>query len=168
MLSRGHKQEYVVRTSVVGGVEPITTHKTNRIRQNGPRHRVPTTNTRAGSQGHAVLRLQARVQLKVVNVPVQLARSLSDLLVGTPLLEVVELLEAKELTELVHGAGTPRARLLHGHDFDDAQDLGCAARAVRASHALGSILKYTCDVVVLELAIWATVDAASLGVSDIP
>jgi len=90
---------------------------------------------------------------------VQLPRSLSNLLIRGPILEVFERLEAEERAELVHGAHAPLAALLHRHNFDDFQDLGCAPRAVRACYALGGVLEDTGEIVVAELAVWAALDA---------
>ena len=167
-VTRRHLGQGSRLTRVIGGIEPVASHETDSIRKDCASHRVSTADARTRAERHTVLSLKTGVQLEIVDVPIQLTRRLRDLLVGAPLLKVIELLESQELTELVHGACAPRASLLHGHDLDDAQDLGRAAGAVRAGHALGCVLEDSRKIVVHELAIWATVNAASLGVSDIP
>ena len=148
------------RTRVVRRVEPVAADEADRVRQNRPRHRVPTADPRARAQRDAVLRLQPRIQLQVVDVPVQLPCRLRDLLVRAPVLEVVELLEPEERAELVHRAHAPLPALHDAHDLDDAQRVGDPARTVRARGLVGRVLQDAREVVVAELAVGAAVDAA--------
>ena len=140
-------------TRIVSRIEPVPSHQTNCIRQNRPRHRIPTTYPRARSQRYTILRLQPRIQLQIINMAIQLPRRLRDLLVRAPVLEVRELLEPEERAELVHRAHAPLPALHDAHDLDDAQRVGDAPRAVRACHLLGRIVQDAREVVVAEAAI---------------
>ena len=55
-------------TRKVRSIKPIPTHQSNRIRQNRPRHRIPTTNPTTRSKFHNILRLQTGVQLQIINM----------------------------------------------------------------------------------------------------
>jgi hypothetical protein len=140
-------------TREIRRIKPIPSHKRDRIRQNRPRHRIPTTNPTSGAQPHTLLRLQPRVQLQIIHMVIQLPRRLRHLRVRVPLFEGRERLEAQEGPELVHGADAPAARLLHAHDFDDAEDLRGAEGAVGAGGLFGGVVQDFGEVVVGEGAV---------------
>ncbi len=149
------------RTSIISRIIPIPPHQRDRIRKDRPRHRIPTANPAPGAQRHAVLRLQAHVQLQIVHMPIQLPRRLRHARrLAVPLLKGRERLQAQELAELVHRAHAPRARLRHRHHLDDLEHRRRAARAVRACHLLRRALQDSCEPVVAELPVGSSLKIA--------
>jgi hypothetical protein len=58
--------------------------------------------------------------------------------------------------ELVHGANTPLASLLYSQNFDYPEHLGRSTSTVSASRVLSRIMQNIGNIIVRELAIWAT------------
>ena len=89
-------------TRIIRRIIPITSHQRNRVSQERPRHRVPTTNPASQPRLDRLLGLKARVEFEVVNVSVQFFGRAGDSLVWVPFGEGAEFCEAEEFSEFVH------------------------------------------------------------------
>lgn len=146
---------------VIRRIVSIAAHEGNRIRQDDTRDGVRRRDADTGTHGRlGLLGDETRVQLDVVGVLVQMAERVGDLGVRVDVLEALVRLEAEMLSELVQAGEVPLAAADDAQHLNRLHDARHVATAKRTSRLLNRSRNGTDEVIVVELAILAALEAA--------
>lgn len=146
---------------IIRRIVSIAAHEGNRIRQDDTRDGVRRRDADTGTHGRlGLLRDETRVQLDVVGVLVEMAERVGNLGVRVDVLEALVRLETKVLSELVQAGEVPLATSDDAQHLNRLHDTRNIATTKRTSRLLNSSRDGTDEVIIVELAILAALEAA--------